>query len=171
MAPSLSVISATRRLERDDTVNATQKAQNAYRNNAQAAKTTRDTEYDTFARITSRIKTAATKGRACYNDLAAALHDNRRLWTVLAADVASKSNELPPEIRARIFYLNEFTQKHSALVLRKKAGVRPLIEINVAIMRGLRQSTPQASPDRAATGRTAASAGLPKDQTIRVVSR
>lgn len=86
------------------------------------------------------MKTAATKGRSGYNELVGALHDNRRLWTILAADVASKANSLPSELRARIFYLSEFTQKHSALVLRKEASVKPLLEINVAIMRGLRQS-------------------------------
>ncbi|MEM6899775.1 MAG: flagellar biosynthesis regulator FlaF, partial [Pseudomonadota bacterium] len=114
---------------------------------AQAAKTTRDTEYDAFARITSRLKAAASKGRSAYNELAEALHENRKLWTILAADVASKSNSLSPDIRARIFYLSEFTQKHSSLVLRKEASVRPLLEVNIAIMRGLRQSmaTPQAT--------------------------
>lgn len=120
-------------------MNANQQAQDAYRNQTQAAKTTRDTEYDAFARVTSRIKSAATRGRAGYNELVNALHDNRRLWTILAADVASKSNSLSPDLRARIFYLSEFTQKHSTLVLRKEASVRPLLEINVAIMRGLRQ--------------------------------
>ncbi|MEM6481210.1 MAG: flagellar biosynthesis regulator FlaF [Pseudomonadota bacterium] len=121
-------------------MNASQRAQNAYRHHAQAAKTTRDTEYDAFARVTSSMKIAATKGREGYNELVEALHDNRRLWTILAADVASKANSLPSELRARIFYLSEFTQKHSTLVLRKEASVRPLLEINVAVMRGLRQA-------------------------------
>lgn len=121
-------------------MNASLRAQNAYRHHAQAAKTTRDTEYDAFARITSQLKVAATKGRPGFNELAAALHDNRKLWTILAADVASKSNSLPSDLRARIFYLNEFTQKHSTLVLRKEASVRPLLEVNIAIMRGLRVS-------------------------------
>lgn len=121
-------------------MNASLRAQNAYRHHAQAAKTTRDTEYDAFARITSRLKSAATKGRTGYNELVDALHENRKLWTILAADVASKSNSLPPEVRARIFYLSEFTQKHSSLVLRKEASIRPLLEINVAIMRGLRHT-------------------------------
>lgn len=124
-------------------MNTSLKAKNAYRDNSQAAKTTRDTEYDAFARITSRIKSAASKGRPGFNELVDALHENRRLWTVLAADVASKSNSLPPETRASIFYLSEFTQKHSSLVLRKQASVRPLLEINIAIMRGLRQINPK----------------------------
>jgi len=128
-------------------VNASLRAQNAYRHQMQAAKTTRDTEYDAFARVTSRIKLAATKGKSGYNELVDALHENRRLWTVLAADVASKSNALSPDLRARIFYLSEFTQKHSSLILRKKASVRPLLEINIAIMRGLRQAHQAITPE------------------------
>ena len=121
-------------------MNASLRAQHAYRHHAQAAKTGRETEYDAFARVTSRIKSAATKGRAGYNDLVDALHENRKLWTILAGDVVSKSNALPSDMRARIFYLSEFTQKHSSLVLRKKASVKPLLEINIAIMRGLKQT-------------------------------
>ena len=69
--------------------------------------------------------------------LAAAIHDNRRLWTLLAADVATESNPLPRELRARILYLAEFTRVHSGEVLRNGASVEPLVEVNTAVMRGL----------------------------------
>lgn len=137
-------------------MNARLRAQHAYRHQAQAAKTGRDTEYDAFARITSRLKSAATKGRAGYNDLVDALHENRKLWTILAGDVVSKSNGLPPEVRARIFYLSEFTQKHSSLVLRKEASVRPLLEINIAIMRGLRHAHQAKTPELKRTDQASA---------------
>jgi len=62
---------------------------------------------------------------------------NRRLWNLLAVDVLSDENLLPEETRASILSLNEFTRTHSRKVLREEADVRPLIEINAAIMRGL----------------------------------
>ena len=112
-------------------------AQSAYSTGQQAPlRTNRGTEYAAFSRVTSRLKAARS-----FNTLVAAVHENRRLWTALAADVADSSNELSPELRARIFYLARFTAHHSSQVLRRKADVRPLLEINTAIMRGLGDKT------------------------------
>lgn len=119
-------------------MNAIMKAQNAYRNDAQLIRTDRDTEYNAFAKITHRLKAASAQGKFGFADLVGALHDNRKLWTMLAMDVANKANPLPKELRARVVFLAEFTQRHSSLVLAKKATVEPLIDINTAIMRGLR---------------------------------
>lgn len=119
-------------------MNAITKAQNAYRNDAHLVRTDRDTEYDAFARITHRLKLASRQGDDGFRDLVSALHENRRLWTILAVDVADKANPLPSALRARIVYLAEFTQQHSSKVLTRRATVEPLIEINTAIMRGLR---------------------------------
>lgn len=119
-------------------MNAITKAQNAYRNDAHLVGTDRDTEYNAFAKVTHRLKTAARKGDDGFKDMVSALHDNRTLWTLLAADVADKSNPLPKMLRARIVYLAEFTQHYSSRVLTRKASADALIEINTAIMRGLR---------------------------------
>lgn len=119
-------------------MNATLQAKNAYRDMERPVKTFRESEYDAFARITSQLKKSAKLGRSSFNELASALHDNRRLWTVLAGDVASQSNGLSPELRARIVYLSEFTRQHSTKVLKNNASVDPLVEINSAVMRGLR---------------------------------
>jgi flagellar protein FlaF len=102
------------------------------------ARTPRDIEYDIFARVTHRLKAlpGAAEGRRA--DLAAALHANRQLWTALAADVASPGNALAPELRARLFYLYEFTERHSRKVLAGEATVEVLIDINTSVMRGLR---------------------------------
>ena len=68
-----------------------------------------------------------------------ALHENRKLWRTLAIDVADKDNALPKDLRARIFYLAEFTDHHTNAVIRKKVSAVPLLEINTAILRGLKQ--------------------------------
>jgi flagellar biosynthesis activator protein FlaF len=101
-------------------------------------RTTQSAEYEVFARITRRLHTAAEVGNHDFAALVAALHDNRRLWTILAAEVADEANALPRALRAQIFYLAEFTARHTARVLSREAGPEVLIEINTAIMRGLR---------------------------------
>lgn len=118
-------------------MNALRKAQNAYRHDNQPIRTHRGAEYEVFARITHRLKTAGTD-RVARAALAEALHENRRLWATLAADVASGQNALPADLRARILYLSDFVRHHSSLVL-KGASRDPLVEVNTAIMRGLRQ--------------------------------
>jgi flagellar protein FlaF len=120
-------------------VNTQRLAQRAYQSTTNEIRTPRGTEYDAFARITHRIAGAAREGTTGFAGLAMALHDNRRLWTTLAAAVADDENALPADLRARIFYLAEFTAAHSHKVLRGTAPVAPLIEVNTAIMRGLRK--------------------------------
>jgi flagellar protein FlaF len=117
-------------------VNTILQARAAYGAQAGAVQTPRATEYRAFARITHRLRSAVATGRDM-PALAAAVHDNRRLWTILAADVADPANPLPAALRARLVYLAEFTRVHSGKVLREGASPDPLIEINIAVMRGL----------------------------------
>lgn len=118
-------------------MNSLLQAQSAYRSQIRATGTWRGIEYDAFARITHRLKVAGSHAPRGFAELAAALHANRQLWSILAADVAGSGNRLPPELRAQIMYLAEFTRLHSGKVLRNSAPVDPLVDINTAIMRGL----------------------------------
>ena len=126
-------------------------AQAAYGANSAAARTDRGTEYAVISQITRQMKAAAEQGRAGFPALAEALHANRRLWTRLATGVAAPDNELPDDLRARIFFLAEFTFQHTGKVLAGKALAAPLVEINVAVMRGLLGQT-RAEPDRTSDG-------------------
>lgn len=119
-------------------MNAFQLAKTAYANPGAPTRTERATEYALFARITRNLKSAAANPDN-FSALAAALHENRRLWTILAVDVMDPENGLPKQLRAQIFYLSEFTAKHSAQVLAGKADTAALIDVNTAIMRGLSQ--------------------------------
>lgn len=116
-------------------MNAQFTAQRAYAQTAGSLRTPRGQEYDAFARVTHQM--IATQSAGTMAPLAAALHRNRRLWTLLASDVADPANQLPADLRAQVFYLAEFTSQHSRKVLRGAATIGPLIEINRAIMRGL----------------------------------
>ncbi len=118
-------------------MNAIRQAQNAYGQTNHAVRTPRGTEYDAVARITHRLKSAASEPPNMV-ELAGAVVDNRNMWTLFATEVADKDNPLPQELRARIFYLAEFTTEHSRKVLNRTASADALIEINTAVMRGLR---------------------------------
>jgi len=120
-------------------VNAIDLARTAYSSAAGPIRTHQSTEFDTFARITHRLSAAQSRGTAGFSDLANALHHNRRLWVLLAGDVADGANQLPESLRAQIFYLAEFTQAHSSKVLAGSDDAQVLIDINTAVMRGLRQ--------------------------------
>lgn len=114
---------------------------NALKGYAQAAPqagSPRDIEYKALARITRKLRDAAEKGPRHFSDLARAIHENRQFWALLATDVAHPENALPESLRARVFYLAEFTQQHSAKVLSGRAKVTALLEINTATLRGLR---------------------------------
>ncbi|MGV6850023.1 MAG: flagellar biosynthesis regulator FlaF [Marinibacterium sp.] len=95
-------------------------------------------EYEIIARVTRRLKLAADAGPDGFPALASALHDNKRLWNAFAVDVAHPENGLPDLLRARLFYLAEFTHEHSRAVLARKADAKALIEVNLAVLRGLR---------------------------------
>ena len=125
-------------------MNATDLARDAYAGPRSPLRTGRQAEYQVLSTVTARLSAAAQgaddPGR--FAGVVAALHDNRRLWTRLAADVAEPTNGLPQALRAQIFYLAEFTQAHSRRVLKGEAEVQALIDVNTAVMRGLGQAAP-----------------------------
>lgn len=98
----------------------------------------RSIEYDLFARNTHRLSAATSRPANDPGGLELALHDNTRMWRTLAADVAESANGLPAPLRAQLFYLYEFTEQHSRKVLASGASVDVLLDINTAVMRGLR---------------------------------
>lgn len=98
----------------------------------------RTVEYDLLARATQQLSHAWRQRRTNFPGLVAALAENQRLWSALALDVAGAGNGLPTTLRAQLFYLYEFTAHHSRQMLDGAAGVEVLIDINTAVMRGLR---------------------------------
>ena len=128
-------------------MNATDLARQAYSSAHSPMRTGRSAEQQVLAMATANLRSAADADPPDFPRLAQALHLNRQLWTRLAADVADAGNPLPDDLRARIFYLAEFTAAHSGRVLRGRASVDALIEVNLAVMRGLASDTPRvASP-------------------------
>ena len=118
-------------------MNTLQMAQDVYASSINITRSDRSVEHAAFSKITGQIASAAANGKAGFHELVTALHENQKLWTLLAAEVALPENELPQDLRAQIFYLAEFTSVHTGKVLRQDATADALIDVNTAIMRGL----------------------------------
>lgn len=122
-------------------------AQMAYVANFRSGATGRNpraTEYEAFAHVTKQLTLGKGGEAGSIAALAAALAENQRLWSVLAEDVALPSNGLPPRLREGIFYLYQFTRQHSRKVLDGQGSVDVLVDINTAMMKGLRGDRGQA---------------------------
>lgn len=118
-------------------MNAFDMARTAYSSAHTPLRTPRGTEYEAFVRVTRALKAALENRETDFPALARSLYSNRRLWTLLATSVSDDENGLPQELRARIYYLSEFTAHHTSRVLNDGADPSILIEINSAVMRGL----------------------------------
>ncbi len=117
-------------------MNATTLAQRGYAPTSAPLKSARKMEYDVIARITYRLKSAIEAKD--FNKMIHALHENRTLWRRLGLSVADPENLLPDDLRARLIYLSEFTEHHTRKAIRREASAMPLIEVNTAILRGLK---------------------------------
>ncbi|MDE4172960.1 flagellar biosynthesis regulator FlaF [Phaeobacter sp. PT47_59] len=119
-------------------MNALLNAKRAYASAKAPTRTPKDLEFEAIARITHRMINASKKGRTGFSALAEAVHENRKLWQIFQTDIISSDNGLPEDLKEQILYLAAFTNQYTSKVLSRKAGVGPLVEINTAIMRGLR---------------------------------
>jgi flagellar biosynthesis activator protein FlaF len=94
-------------------------------------------EYDVIARITSRLKSAEATLPHGFPQLAEALAENRQLWITLATDVSLPENSLPVTLKVQILNLAQFTLNHTARVLQGTEECSVLVDINLAILKGL----------------------------------
>jgi flagellar protein FlaF len=113
-------------------------ARDAYARPDAPSRDARAVEYELFVRMTRALSTSWAQRKKNYPALVSALYDNGKMWRTLAVDVADIGNELPSPLRAQLFYLYEFTTEHSRKVLDGTASADVLVEINTAVMRGLR---------------------------------
>ncbi|MGJ8609777.1 MAG: flagellar biosynthesis regulator FlaF [Octadecabacter sp.] len=118
-------------------MNIIDQAQRAYAPKTSVLRTGRSAEHQLFSEVTVRLKRTSAHLPSGFPAFAEAIHANRAIWTHLAAQVADDENALSNDLRARIFYLAEFTSFHSRKVLKGEADIGPLVEINTAMMRGL----------------------------------
>ncbi|MGE3301536.1 MAG: flagellar biosynthesis regulator FlaF [Hyphomonadaceae bacterium] len=108
----------------------------AYQRASAQGETPREAEYRLFALITSGL-IRASESRKNISGLAEALHQNRRLWSLLAQDCADPENTLPKPLRAQIISLSLWVSRHTSAVMRDGSDIEPLIEVNRSVMQGL----------------------------------
>lgn len=99
-------------------------------------RTERDSEYDAFSYVTRLLRDAKSSrlGPATVQ----AIHKNSELWSILATDLAQPDNTLPDETKAGLISLAGFAIRQGFSVLNNVGTIDSLIEVNVAIMKGLR---------------------------------
>ena len=114
-----------------------ERAREGYGRNAVPIKSPRAAEYEAIARISHRLRNASRNRKENFVEFVSALSENSKLWTTLAVDVANTENDLPKELRARLFWLAEFTTEETRRLLKNEGDVGILIEINAAVLQGL----------------------------------
>lgn len=82
-------------------------ARSGYGANNAAARTPRGTEYAVFAQVTHRLSSVDEADKTKFPQVAAAVHDNFRLWGTLAEDLMNDENTLPVPLRAQLISLSQ----------------------------------------------------------------
>jgi flagellar protein FlaF len=106
--------------------------------NTVATRSARDAEYSAFANVTRRLRDAHDLGKNDFPGLCRAVLENSRLWGMLEDDLIDDRNQLPPTLRAQLVSLAAFVHRHGRAVIGRRANAEALIDINTAIMKGLR---------------------------------
>ncbi len=97
----------------------------------------RDIEYAVFDQITVDLEGVAQANDADPATRIDAISRNLRLWSLLAADLLSEANALPPETKKSLLTLSEFVRREGMKRLSDDGDLADLIAINRTIMSGL----------------------------------
>ncbi|MTH76107.1 hypothetical protein GL286_00015 [Paracoccus aestuariivivens] len=93
-------------------------------------------EYDAFSLVTREL---VKSPRECADiRTISAISRNNELWTFLGAALADPSNQLRDDLKSGLMSLSAFVLRHGHNVLVGRGNTNVLIDINMAIMRGLR---------------------------------
>jgi flagellar biosynthesis activator protein FlaF len=114
------------------------KAANGYRAVRLHTESPRSIEAQLFAEITAGLVRAQRAGKSGFQDLVAVLHRNRTLWDALLADLVLEGNALPAPLKAQLIQIGRFVRQFTGSVLRGEEDVQALIDVNNAILEGLR---------------------------------
>jgi len=100
----------------------------------------RSLEADLLLKAASRLQAIHDSWDTRHTELGAALHYNRKLWTIFLSEMTSGSNPLPAEIRQNVANLGLFVIKHTMSVLTnpQPRQLNSLISINRELAAGLR---------------------------------
>ena len=118
----------------------------AYRRTIADTQPPRDIERRLLSEVTSQLETHVSfdkltlqdeKLLALANGVQTAVTRNQQIWLTLKFDLLDEENALPPQLRAGLISLALWVEKHSTSVLRGTHAIRPLIDVNLSIIKGL----------------------------------
>lgn len=115
-----------------------QLAARAYSTHGEFTRGAKDQEYDVILDVTRALSAARDRRGYDFPGFVAALNKNERLWVEIGAQVAAPDNQLPQQLRASLFYMSRFVTHHTSEIMQGSGSVQNLIEMNVAILRGLK---------------------------------
>jgi len=107
----------------------------------------REIEYRVLARATALLESASLPD-AGPADLPNAIHENRMVWTAFVADLAAPENGWEVAMKGRLLSLARWIFAESDRVIRENKPLQALIDVNRAVMAGLKPGTtvqPEAS--------------------------
>jgi flagellar protein FlaF len=116
----------------------------AYKRVAQVTETTRQIEARLLGDVCRELTTVSEEGIEGTRRLEA-LDWNRRVWMTMTVDCGSPQNPLPVELRAKIVSLGIWVHRYTEDVMWNGADLQPLLDINVAMIKGLTASPAQAA--------------------------
>lgn len=120
---------------------------NAYKRTISETESPRSIERRILSQVTSELEqlaaeydqaeTSVERLRLLSEGLRDILWKNERVWIAFKADLADNGNALPPALRSGLLSIAIWVENHTQGVMNGKLKVRPLIEINRSIIRGL----------------------------------
>ncbi len=93
-------------------------------------------EYKIFAEITGQLSKANSDDTLPQKRINT-LFRNSQLWLTLEADLACPENKLDKELKAGLISLAIWVRRFTALAMRNREDLEPLISVNKQIMEGL----------------------------------
>ncbi|UXU75356.1 MULTISPECIES: flagellar biosynthesis regulator FlaF [unclassified Paracoccus (in: a-proteobacteria)] len=111
-------------------------AADAFRDANSGIGTYREIEYKVIAGITRELQTAIRQDDRLL--LVKAIDANNRLWSRFQDDLLAAGNRLPQDLKISLLSLARFSLRHGSLVFDGVADADVLVDINLAIMKGLR---------------------------------
>lgn len=112
-------------------------ARHLYGNPARATMSDRTNEADLFRRSIADLREIAKSDEGLTPQKAEKLSRNLSLWDALCVDLVSLGNSLPDELKNSLIDLGNFVRQHTINLYSGRGDVDVLIDINVAILKGL----------------------------------
>lgn len=119
----------------------------AYKRTISETENPRQIERRVFSNVTAELETrsesfdlaegSSDKLEILSGGLRDTLSYNQRIWQTIRSDLVSPGNSLPPDLRAGLISLSLWVENHTNDVLKGQKKVKPLLDVNRSIIRGL----------------------------------